>query len=75
MTASIRGLKSGKAAGKDEIRSEILKALNGERVRWLTKVCQVVWKLGKTTKNYQTGLIISVYKKGNCKGYTNYRVI
>ena len=41
VTAAIRGLKSTKAAGEDEIRPEMLKALNGEGVRLLTKVCQV----------------------------------
>ena len=43
-------LNSGKAVGEDKIRSEMLKALNGERVRWLTRVCKMVWKLGKTPK-------------------------
>ena len=32
--AGIRGLKSGKAAGEDEIQPEMRKAWNGERVRW-----------------------------------------
>ena len=33
VAAAIRGLKFGKAAGEDEIRSEMLKALNEEGVR------------------------------------------
>ena len=41
VAAATWGLKSGKAAGEDEIRSEMLKLLNGEGVRWLTRVCQV----------------------------------
>ena len=41
VVAAIQGLKSGKAAGKDKIRSKMLKALNGEGVRCLTRVCQV----------------------------------
>ena len=68
VAAAIRGLKSGNAAGKDEIRPEMLKAFNGERVRWLTRVCQVAWKLGKTPKDWQkTGVIIPIYKKGDRK--------
>ena len=35
----IRGIKPGKAAGEDEIRPEMLKALTGERILWLTRVC------------------------------------
>ena len=41
-----------KSAGKDEIQAEMLKALNGG-VRLMTKVCQVVWKLEKTQKDWQ----------------------
>ena len=41
VAAVTRGLKSGKAAGENEIKPEMLKALNGEGVRWLTRVCQM----------------------------------
>ena len=34
-------MKSGKAAGEDEIRPEMLKVLSGEGILWLTRVCQV----------------------------------
>ena len=74
VAAAIRGLKSGKAAGEDEIRLKMLKALNGG-VRWLTRVCQVVWKLGKTPNDWQTGVIIPVLKKSDRKECTNYREI
>ena len=51
LTEAIRGLKSEKAAGEDEIQPEMLKGLNRERVHLLTKVCQVALKLGKTPKD------------------------
>ena len=53
----------------------MLKALNGEVVRWLTKVCQVAWKLGKTTLNWQTDVIISICKKDDPKKWTSYQKI
>ena len=75
VAAAIRGLKPGKAADEDKIRPEMLKAMNGEGVRSLTRVCQVAWKLKKRQKNWQTGVIIPLYKKGDRKKCTIYRVI
>ena len=50
VTATIKGIKSGKAAGEDEIRSEMFKALT-EGILWLTRVCQVARKFGKTFRD------------------------
>ena len=41
----------------------MLKALNEKGVRWLTRVCQVAWKFGKTQKDWQTGVVISIHRK------------
>ena len=46
-----KAIKSRKAAGEDEIRLEMLKALTKESIFWLTRVCQVAWKFGKTPKD------------------------
>ena len=35
----------------------------------------MVGKLGKTPKDWQTGVVISIYKKGDSKKCTNYRGI
>ena len=50
VAVAIRGLKSEKAAGEDKIRPEMLKTSN-RGVHWLTRVCQVAWKPGKTPKD------------------------
>ena len=75
VATAIKGTKSGKAAGEDEIRPEMLKALTGEGILWLTRVCHVAWKFGKTFRNCQTGVIIRIFKKGDRKQCTNYRGI
>ena len=72
VATAIKKIKSGKAAGEDEIRPEMLKALTGEGIIWLSRVCQVTCKFGKTPRDWQTGVIIPIFKKGDCKKCTNY---
>ena len=72
---AIKGIKSRKAAGEDEIRPEILKALTGEEILWLTRVCQVAWKFGKTPRDWQTCVINPIFKKEDRKQCTNYKGI
>ena len=45
------------------IRPEKLKALTGEGIHWLTRVCQVAWKFGKIPRDWQTGVIIPIFKE------------
>ena len=60
---AITEIKSEKAAGEDEIRAQMLKALTEEGILWLTRVCQVAWKFGKTPSDWQTGVIIPILRK------------
>ena len=60
-TAS-KEIKSGKAASEDEIISEMLKALTGKGILWLIRVRQVAWKFGKTPRDWQTGVIMLMFK-------------
>ena len=75
VATAIKGIKPGKAASEDETRPEMLEALTGEGILWLMRVCQVAWKFGKTLRDWQTGVIISVFKKGDRKQSANYRGI
>ena len=72
---AIKSLKAGKAAGGDEIRPEMLKALGTGGIHWLTRVCQVAWRYGKAPRDWQSGVVIPVHKKGDKKECTNYRGI
>ena len=75
VATTIKGIKSGKAAGEDEIRPEMLKALTGEEILWLTRMYHVAWKFSKTARDWQTGVITLIFKKEDRKQCTNYRGI
>ena len=55
-----------------QIRPEMLKALTGKGILWLTRVSEVAWKFGKTSRDWQTRVIIPIFKKGDRKQCLNY---
>ena len=63
VNAVIKSLKTGKAPGEDDIRPEMLKAMNIYGVRWLTRVCKVAYSTGQAAKQWQTSVIIPIHKK------------
>jgi exonuclease III len=73
--AAIKSLKPGKAAGVDEIRPEMLKTLAKEGSRWLTRVFEVAWKSGRVPMDWQTGVVVPIFKKGDQRECSNYRGI
>ncbi|CAF1534892.1 unnamed protein product [Adineta ricciae] len=75
VSLAIKSLKSGKAAGIDEIRPEMLKALKDGGIRWLTRICGVVWKSGEAPNDWQTGIVVPIFKKGDQRDCSNYRGI
>ena len=75
VNAVIKSLKTGKAPGEDDIRPEMLKAMNIYGVRWLTRVCKVTCSTGQAPKQWQTSVIIPIHKKGDKRKCTNYRGI
>ena len=75
VTTAIKALKSGKAAGIDEIRPEMLKSLNCGGINWLTRIYQIVWKTGKAPAEWQTGIVVPIFKKSDQKECSNYRGI
>ena len=76
VATAIEKIKSGKAAaGEDEIRPKVLKALTGEGILWVTRVCQVEWKYGKPSRDCQTGVIIPIFRKGNRSKCAHYKGI
>jgi exonuclease III len=72
---AVRALKPGKAAGIDEIRPEMLKAMGATGMVWLTRVCRVAWRSGRAPADWRTGVVVPIFKKGDQKDCSNYRGI
>ena len=63
----IKNLKKKKAAGHDQIMNEAWMFGEEELVDDLTAVLNGVWKGGKVPKEWKTGTIRPIYKKGDRK--------
>ena len=68
-------LFSVKAPGVDEIRPEMLKALDIVGLSWLTRLCNVAWGSGTVPVVWQTGVVVPFFKKGDRSVCSNYRGI
>ncbi|KAI3377887.1 hypothetical protein L3Q82_008465 [Scortum barcoo] len=55
----------GKAPGVDEIRPEYLKSLDVVGLSWLTCLCNIAWRLGTVPLEWQTGVVVPLFKKGD----------
>ncbi|KAI3359221.1 hypothetical protein L3Q82_002742 [Scortum barcoo] len=63
VTEVVRKLLSGKAPGVDEIRPEYLKSLDVVGLSWLTRLCNIAWRLGTVPLVWQTGVVVPLFKK------------
>ncbi|TWW77032.1 R2DM Retrovirus-related Pol polyprotein from type II retrotransposable element [Takifugu flavidus] len=71
----VKKLLGGKAPGVDEIRPEYLKALDVVGLLWLTRLCNIAWTLGAVPLDWQTGVVVPLFKKGDRRVCSNYRGI
>ncbi|XP_054643965.1 uncharacterized protein LOC129188028 [Dunckerocampus dactyliophorus] len=71
----VKMLPSGKAPGVDEFRPEFLKALDVAGLSWLTRLFNIVWKSGTVPLDWQTGVVVPLFKKGDRRVCSNYRGI
>ncbi|KAI3352389.1 hypothetical protein L3Q82_005186 [Scortum barcoo] len=51
--------------GVDEIRPEYLKSLDVVGLSWLTRLCNIAWRLGTVPLEWQTGVVVPLFKKGD----------
>ncbi|KAI3368228.1 hypothetical protein L3Q82_007815 [Scortum barcoo] len=75
VTEVVRKLLGGKAPGVDEIRPEYLKSLDVVGLSWLTRLCNIAWRLGTVPLEWQTGVVVPLLKKGDRRVCSNYRGI
>ena len=73
VNAVIKSLKTGKALGDDDIRPDLLEAMNMYGVRWLARVCKVACWTRQAPKQWQTSVIIPIHKKRYKRKRLNYR--
>ncbi|TWW73387.1 hypothetical protein D4764_15G0007810 [Takifugu flavidus] len=71
----VKKLLGGKAPRGDEIRPEFLKALDVVGLSWLTQLCNITWTSGAVPLDWQTGVVVPLFKKGDRRVCSNYRGI
>uniref|UniRef100_A0A671VTV6 Reverse transcriptase domain-containing protein n=1 Tax=Sparus aurata TaxID=8175 RepID=A0A671VTV6_SPAAU len=75
VTEVVRKLLSGKAPRVDEIRPEYLKSLDVVGLSWLTRLYSIAWQSGTVPLDWQTGVVVPIFKKGDRRVCSNYRGI
>ena len=71
----VKKFLGGKAPGVDEIRPEMLKALDIVGLSWLARLFSVAWASGTVPVEWQTGVVVPIFKKGDRRVCANYRGI
>ena len=64
-----------KASGGDGIPVELFQILKDGAVKVLHSICQQIWKTQQWPQDWKRSVFISVPKKGNAKGCSNYHTI
>jgi len=71
----VEKLRGGRAPGVDEVRPEFLKALDVVGLSWLTRLCNIAWTSGTVPLDWQTGVVVPLFKKGDRRVCSNFRGI
>ncbi|XP_061650970.1 uncharacterized protein LOC133487820 [Phyllopteryx taeniolatus] len=73
VTEVVKKLLGDKAPGVDEIRPESLNAMDVVRLSWLTRLCNIAWTSGTVPLDWQTRVVVPLFKKGDRRVCSNYR--
>ena len=75
VVAAIKSLKKGKAAGLENIPSELMVNGGDSIVDLMHRICSNIWETSKWPEIWTTSIIVTIQKKGNLIQCTNYRTI
>lgn len=75
VTEVVKQLYSGKAPGTGEVFSEMLKTLAVEGISWMTCLFNIAWESGTAPKEWQSGVVVPQFEKGEIRVFANYRGI
>ena len=69
------GIIKNKASGSDGILAELFQILKDDTVKVLHSICQQIWKTQRWPQNWKRSVFITISKKVNAKGCSNYHII
>ena len=69
---TLGSITMNKASGGDGIPVELFQILKDEAVKVLYSICQKIWKTQLWSQDLKSSVFISILKKGNTKGCSNY---
>ena len=69
---ALGSITMNKATGGDGIPVELVQILKDDAVKVLPSICQQIWKTGQWPQDRKRSVFISILKKGNVKGCSNY---
>ena len=64
-----------KARGGDGIPVELFQILKDDAMKVLHSICQKIWKTQQWPQDWKRSVFISIPRKGNAKGCSNYHTI
>ena len=72
---ALSSITTNNASGGDGIPVELFQILKDGAVKVLHSICQQIWKTQQWPQDWKRSVFISVPKKGNAKGCSNYHTI
>ena len=72
---TIQSMKKGKATGSDEISTEMLKALNDQKIDVITNLCNIIYNSGVIPTDLKQSIFITIPKRSKAQSCTEYRTV